>query len=319
MRTYSLIPTLCLFACFLWSIPSFGQSYMVDTSWAYNPTYNPSTQNAPQGATTLSLSDDEVSSNIQLGFTFPFFGQDQNQIKISSNGFLGFGISDDGCCAPDSIPNSNAPNHMIAFALGDLNPNLGGTISHQTIGSSPSRKFVVTFDSIQHYGGGFPTTSQIILHEGTGVIEIHTTKLPQDTVGINSDDNKHLMGVENQAGTQGVPYPGRNNTYWSVTNDGGRFIPDSVVSVKEPSLTDAQLKVHPNPSKGPVRVKLDGYQQEVDLNLIGPKGRIIEQYRGVEGKNRFTLNQKDFKGSGIYFLKVISEKGSKIQKIVRTR
>ena len=40
--------------------------------------------------TSLTLSDDQVSAFLPLGFTFNFFGTDYTEIKLSSNGFLTF-------------------------------------------------------------------------------------------------------------------------------------------------------------------------------------------------------------------------------------
>jgi hypothetical protein len=56
------------------------------------------------------------------------------------------------------------------------------------------------------------------LHEGIGVIEIHTTSMP-------SDGGNHTMGIENADGTAATYVTGRLASNWSTSNEGIQFIP----------------------------------------------------------------------------------------------
>jgi hypothetical protein len=138
---------------------------------------------------------------------------------VSSNGFISFDAgAGAGCCTGQSLPNVAQPNNLIAFAWEDLNPSLGGTVSYSTVGSAPNRILVVQFSNIQHYGGGNPVTSQVLLYESSNAIEIHTGSMP-------SDGGSHTMGIENSGGTQAVSVTSRNASSWTVTNDYVRFEP----------------------------------------------------------------------------------------------
>ncbi len=105
---------------------------------------------------------------------------------------------------------------LVDFAWADLNPNEGGTIEYFTSGTAPNRRLIMNFNALEHYGGGFPVTTQVQLHEGSNFIEIHTTSMP-------SDGNDHTMGIENQDGTLAVTAVGRNSADWSASNDFVQF------------------------------------------------------------------------------------------------
>ncbi|MEW6470610.1 MAG: hypothetical protein AB1458_16995, partial [Bacteroidota bacterium] len=122
------------------------------------------------------------------------------------------------------IPNSAAPNNLIALAWEDYDPSQGGTISYFTTGTAPNRLLVVHFNQVPHAGGGGgPVNAQIVLYETTHVIEIHTTSQV-------SDGGLHTMGIENAGGTIAVAAPGRNAANWTTNSDGKRFTPGPVPS-----------------------------------------------------------------------------------------
>lgn len=175
----------------------------------------------PSNATSVSLSDDAVTSSLNIGFTFTFFATAYTTFKISSNGFIFFGTgTDNGCCSGQYIPSSTTPNNLIAFAWEDLNPSSGGTIKYYTVGTAPNRIMVVDFNNVPHYGStSYNVTSQIHLLEGCGRIEIHTTSMP-------SDGGNHTMGIENASGSTAFAVSGRNSSNWSATNDYVAFQPE---------------------------------------------------------------------------------------------
>lgn len=181
------------------------------------------------GTGLLSLSDDQVSSDRTIGFSFDFFCQARTTLRISSNGFLTFepGATAHGCCGGGVMPTTGSPNEVIAFAWDDLNPSVGGAISSRTIGTAPNRIFIVDFIDIHRYASSTSdVTTQIQLYEGTNVIEIHT--------GHANGLAPATMGIESGSGTSTIAYTvaGRNGTTWpsSVTNEAWRFDPRTIVS-----------------------------------------------------------------------------------------
>ncbi|MBK9031584.1 MAG: thrombospondin type 3 repeat-containing protein [Myxococcales bacterium] len=175
----------------------------------------------PAPATVAVSGDDAVSGALPIGFTFEFFGAPVTTFNASTNGFITFGDTDNGCCSGQAIPDVAAPNGVIAAFWEDLNTGAGGTITYGTTGTSPSRELVVSFNAVAHYGGGNPVTAQIILHETTNEIEILCT-------ACTSDGGQHTQGAENSTGTVAVGLPGRAGTSFSLTNDAVRILPASV-------------------------------------------------------------------------------------------
>ena len=182
------------------------------------------TNNPYAGAfTSVTLSDDQTTAGLPIGFTFNFFGTDYTQFVISSNGFISFDpLAGNGCCSGQTLPEALDPNNLIALAWNDLNPGGGGTIGYTTIGSAPNRILIVNYSNVPHFGGsGTPVTVQAKLYESTNVIEIHSTSNV-------TDGTEQTLGVENAPGTCGVTAMGTNaNTTFSVNNEMIRFTPQA--------------------------------------------------------------------------------------------
>jgi len=172
--------------------------------------------------TLVFLSDDEVSVPLPIGFTFGFYGNLYTEFYISSNGFITFTAnSEDGCCNGQSLPDTSTPNNLIAFDWNDLDPEDGGTMRYETIGTAPNRILIMDWDSVTHIDDvNDITTTQVKLFETTNRIEIHTTNIPTTT------DDK-TQGLENIDGTAAIIVPGRNATQWGATNDVVAFMPVS--------------------------------------------------------------------------------------------
>lgn len=183
---------------------------------------SPSVNGNPLSALFL---DDSRWDNIDLPFTFTYFGTDYNQVCISTNGWVGLG----GTAATPSgfgqtIPSSNVANNVVFGVLADLTfrTGLGGTIEYFTDGSFPDLKFVVLFTGINFLSGGGSGDVEIIFNYGTNTIEIHTSQITNTTV------NK-TQGIENNTGTVGVATPGKNNiANWGVTETAYKFTPETI-------------------------------------------------------------------------------------------
>ncbi len=151
-------------------------------------------------ASTASTCDDCVQGNIPIGFDFEYYGTVYDVVSVSSNGFIGFGAqSATGCCSGASIPSTSTPNNIIALWWEDLNPSNGGSIYYETLGSPPLQRFVLSFQNVQHYGGGNPVSVQVKLYEGSSSIEIHVDAAP-------SDGGTHSCGIEDSGGNVGLQY-----------------------------------------------------------------------------------------------------------------
>lgn len=185
----------------------------------------------PAGATTLCTGggqsttltngnlDDGDWENLNLPFTFNFFGTNYTTFAVGTNGFL----------YPGSVPNtyygygSAFPNPFsatpcIAAMYSDLYFNNTGTIEYFTVGVAPNRKFVVNWSNGEYFPSAGNMDVQTILYETSNIIEIHTTAA--------TGDNTQVEGIQDGSGNVAFTVPGRNSTNYTVsTGDAYRFAP----------------------------------------------------------------------------------------------
>lgn len=170
--------------------------------------------------------DDGRWDNISLPFTFRFYGNTFNAVNISTNGWIGLGSSNSTATGYGvNLPNSFAPNDVIHAITCDLtfagasNP---AVLQYFQVGTAPNRKFVVDYSNIRFFSGPATADVQVVLHETTNVIEIHTTSCTNTAV-------TKAQGIENSTGTVASVATGRNNTTtWTGMPDAYRFTPDNI-------------------------------------------------------------------------------------------
>lgn len=71
-----------------------------------------------------SLSGDDSTAAVQLGFKFKFFGNEFSTATLSTNGYLVFSGTATGYGS--NLPTSAAPNNLVALWWNDLNANAAG-------------------------------------------------------------------------------------------------------------------------------------------------------------------------------------------------
>ncbi len=213
------------------SAPTCGLNYSV-SSIAYAPDLNNGSDIA------LPIDDRFSTSYIPIGFDFCFDGFQFNQLLVSSNGYVIFDPI--GCstnqpsvnAAPDAwseydinmdIPNTtDAPRNCIMFPYQDINPATGGTIKYQTLGTSPNRRFVLTYYEVPYFScTSLLFTGQLKLFEGTNDIEVH---LGNKEVCSTWNDQAGILGLHNYNGTIAVVPGGYNySSPWTASNEAWKF------------------------------------------------------------------------------------------------
>ncbi|GEM_PF-3140638 len=195
--------------------------------------------------TAVFLGDDEVSGAIPIGFPFNYYGVDYTEVYISSNGFLTVlpGQSN-GCCSGQPLPAGGDPNGVISGWWDDLLPPAGGSITYETLGSPPNRRFIVQFTDITHCcSGTLPCTLQYKIYEGSNAIEVHYNTAPADGTphGAGIEDADGIAGLQYHLGTDSLSTP-LAVQYFLISDDlevtggpldstgyyGGPFAPPSV-------------------------------------------------------------------------------------------
>lgn len=176
---------------------AFGYTF-TDSTEPGGPAYN--FEDISGTGTPVVLGDDDVSGAIPIGFGFSYYGVTYPFVYISSNGFLTFLLPpSSGCCTGQPLPTAGGPDGLIAGWWEDLDPPEGGTITYETLGTAPNRRFIVQFQNIVHWWNNNPCTFEFKLFETSGNIEVHYNS-------INSDGGTHSAGIENQAGNDGLQY-----------------------------------------------------------------------------------------------------------------
>lgn len=182
-----------------------------------------------QGTSLNANYDDLFAVQLDLPFKFCFFNQNFEALVVGSNGMVTFNT--------DQLGNINYPNiqwqnpspdlsknsifgvyHDLVFSSGD-----SSEIYYSTTGNAPYRKFVINFYEGRIAGCMERSTSQIVLHETTNIIEIFVDKkmLPCSTRKFENA----LIGIINNDGTLGYSPATRNTGVWQILKEGWKFTP----------------------------------------------------------------------------------------------
>jgi subtilisin family serine protease len=143
--------------------------------------------------TSLSFGDDTVSTALDLGFSFNFYGTDYTQVYVSSNGFLTFQNVHSGCCTGQPLPSQDEINNLIAWAWKDLHPQQGSV--HYVVNEN---EFIVQFSNYGEYAANGQVTAQVIL-SSNGTIKLQYQSF---TNGFNTTNVS--VGIENQDASDGL-------------------------------------------------------------------------------------------------------------------
>jgi hypothetical protein len=164
------------------------------------------------GGTTVTLGDEQLAGPINLGFSFPYYGQSFTTAYIDDNGYVQLGtpfyqMTYNNVPIPDGV----APNGIIAPFWDDLDTGTG-IVRYKQFGSAPNRYWAAEWNAVPRYFSETDVmTFEVILHE-SGVIKFQYGALS----GVNSDGRSATIGIESPTGSNGVPYA--YNQAGAVTN-----------------------------------------------------------------------------------------------------
>ncbi len=125
------------------------------------------------------------NETVALPFGFDFYGETQNEVTISANGFVTFSpiVGIDFINA--QIPNTGSPNNFIAGMWDDIEPQNGTGVFYE----GNAERFIVQFEATPRFlANDAPVTFQIILFpDGSFKMQyadLTTALLTSSTVGI---------------------------------------------------------------------------------------------------------------------------------------
>jgi gliding motility-associated-like protein len=205
---------------------------------ATQETYNPPIP-MDQGTSLNANYDDLFAAKLDLPFKFCFYNQYFDALIVGSNGMITFDLNQLGNINYPNVqwqnPSTSLPKNSIFGVYHDMVFSSGDSseIYYSTIGTAPFRKFVINFFDGRVSGCTDRSSSQIVLHETTNVIEVFVEKklLPCPTRKFENA----LIGISNNDGTQGVSPAGRNTGVWQAMQEGWKFNP--LGNVIQPNIT----------------------------------------------------------------------------------
>ena len=175
---------------------AFGHLW-IDSDEPGGPTYE--WVDITSSGTPLNFGDDD-SLTVSLPFSFSFYGNAKNSVKIASNGYLTFG-ADGSDYSNDPIPDPDDPNDLIAVFWDDLNPSASGEVYYYN--DEANGRFIVEWYQVPHFYNEGSYTFEVILYpDGEMTFQYQTMDgdLESATIGIeNADASDGLQVVYNAA------------------------------------------------------------------------------------------------------------------------
>ncbi|RYD94916.1 MAG: hypothetical protein EOP54_16695, partial [Sphingobacteriales bacterium] len=207
-------------------------------------------------ALTSTYVDDKYSPLIPMTFPMCFYGQTYNNIIVGSNGIVTFEalcanasnaytltvsgaprpLPYAGGAGPTGIATTYYPRTAIMGAYHDIDPSASPLptrrIEYNVFGTAPCRKFVVSFRDVKMFScTDLICTTQIILYESTGLIDVVITKKPIcPTWPSGAGGGLAILGIQDETRTKFVAAPGKNCTQWEETGTVYRFTPSGGAS-----------------------------------------------------------------------------------------
>jgi len=187
------------------------------------------------GVTTIPLSggslDDGNWNNIPIGFGFNYFGVNQTQVMIGTNGTIIVGGGNSNAFSfVGGFPNTANPANCIAAVARDLQLSstgggLGfgtGIVRYWTEGLAPNRRFIVQYENCATWyssnGTDGRNTVEVVLSETIGTVDIYVIEAsnPSATTGtfINDTRNK-FIGLQDVTRTIGATAPNCSSPFQS--------------------------------------------------------------------------------------------------------
>jgi hypothetical protein len=139
------------------------------------------------GTPVTFSTNDETLGPFDMGFTFPYYGQNFTSYLICSNGWISFTSTSISFSNRD-LPSATVPENLLAVWWDDLSPERPGTQVHRWSNNVDS--LVVSFVDVQSFSaGGVYDFEIILLASGRFVFEyggMGSNRLDQSTIGFQN-------------------------------------------------------------------------------------------------------------------------------------
>jgi hypothetical protein len=180
MKRLSLLLVMMITVCL--SFAGIDEYYTFN---ATTGTYTPITGTV----VTEILSDDAISSAIQLGFVFSYGDQSYNSIKISSNGWIDLGALQSDSNLSNSL--SSTTYCPVIAPLWDDISMATGSVEYLLSGTTPNRVFTIQYTNLRwNYSADNQFNMQARLYENGKIDMVYgsatgTPNFPSASIGIS--------------------------------------------------------------------------------------------------------------------------------------
>jgi hypothetical protein len=312
-----------------------------DTFYDETPEYDWVELHGP-GTQILMPEISSYTKNVDLPFTFKYYGNDFDQIRVSTDGWMAFGSGTQTAPNNAQLPANDNVNNMVAVMWDNLYDEeffMGKFFYHH---DEANHRFIIQWDSISHANfieDPVREVFQVHLYDpvhhvtqtGDGEI-IMQFKLVQQPETVST-------GIENDLQDIGIHYVFNNNYNPTATNLVSnyalKFTTDPPfegmgVGINSPASETAKANTiisQPNPfsQQTDINFKLTN-SQYVDLNIFDSNGKLIKNLISSPmnpGDHHISWNGKNENGfavkSGVYFCRLQSGELSETIKIIVLR
>ncbi|MBS1511591.1 MAG: gliding motility-associated C-terminal domain-containing protein [Bacteroidetes bacterium] len=197
--------------------------------------------------------DDKFFDTSYLPFSFCFYGNRYTKFVVGTNGVISFDSSLallgnnyilDGTQIPDPNGSGSFGSGTCPFPNGRYYPKAGifgvfhdiypdpndpnYKIEYRVQGTSPNRIAIISFYNVKLFdcqNNNNRSTSEIVLYEGTGLIDIYIER--KGTCGNSGNSSRGIVGMQDMTRLKAVAAPNRNCVPFSAFQEAWRFTPSN--------------------------------------------------------------------------------------------
>lgn len=314
-----------------------------DTDYPFAPTFEwveLDPEFGGSGGMEYRLYDDD-HVNVDLPFTFRFFGRDYTTMTINSNGWVSFVPCNIDYFWNFTIPMAMGPRAQIAAFWDDLEVVGTDSIRVYTQSDPDNHRFIIEWSrALNGYDEATEETFELILYDpqevttptGDGIIDVQYLEIADvdieknyATVGIEShDQNDGIQYVFNNTYAPGAAPLTNNRIIRFTTQSPENYVPSLQVE-DEVVPTRIQLKApYPNPFNPRTTLEFElPNPMRVTGKIVDLRGREVSRLftgNSAAGRHRISWNGTGKSGktvsSGIYFFVLETSSGIHTQKLI---
>ncbi|MEO0067772.1 MAG: T9SS type A sorting domain-containing protein [candidate division WOR-3 bacterium] len=277
----------------------------VDTLYSEHPNFSWVEINTV--GTRLSLYDDQTVQ-IDLPFTWQFYGSSFNQISICGNGWVAPGYTTQTNMGNTVLPDTSMPP-LVALNWDDLYPPAGNSVWYYH--DAANHRFIVEWDSVHYYSPRDKWESfEIIIYDQTVPTPTGDNLIIVQYLTANHYTSS-TIGIQDPTRTIGILCLYNNNYHRAFAPLAPRraikytTTPPTAIGEEKPSFpSHASLRAFPNPTTGAVRFSAS-IPSDAQITIYDASGRLI---RTLEGKGSWLWDGRDLNGNqvapGVYFCRL---------------